>query len=223
MARTTTVIDPNDPAYAGQESYTPGLLRIYDTVVVHLSNRYVWRCSSQRLVQLYEDNVGRHHVDAGPGTGYFLDVPDLPQLERLTLVDANPNVLEHTAKRVDRYSPERVEANVFAPIEHPGGADSVGCNYLLHCLPGSFEDKGEAIANLARLLRPGGVLFGSTILAEGHSAIGRRLMTIYNKKGIFGNEHDTLGALERMLSTHLIDVEIEVVGAVAIFRGRRPS
>lgn len=222
--RATSVVDPADPAYPGQAVYTPLLLRTYDTIVLRISNRWVWRCPTATLVAHYEANVGVHHIDAGPGTGYFLDVADLPRLGRLVLIDANPVVLDHAYRRLARFDPELLEANLLVPIDHPGGADSVGCNYVLHCLPGSLEEKAEAIANLTRLLRPGGVLFGSTILADPqeHTAVGRRLMTLYNRKGVFGNATDTRAELERVLARNLADVEVEVHGAVAIFRGTRP-
>jgi SAM-dependent methyltransferase len=225
MTRTTRVIDPSDPAFAGQKSYTPVLLRTYDMVVLGISNRWVWRCPTATLVDLYEANVGVHHLDAGPGTGYFLDAAHLPQLRRLTLVDANPSVLHYAGRRLKRFVPELVEANLLTPIDHPGGADSVGCNYVLHCLPGTFDDKAEATANLTRLLRPGGVFFGSTIIADAdrHTAIGRRLMAVYNRKGVFGNAADTATDLERVLRANLTHVEVDLCGAVAVFRGTRPG
>jgi SAM-dependent methyltransferase len=225
MTKRSNVIAPGDAAYLGQASYTPLLLRVYDATVLGISNRWVWRCPTATLVEHYEANVGTYHVDAGPGTGFFLDVADLPQLRRLVLVDANPDVLDHAARRLERFAPERLEANLLAPIDHPGGADSVGCNYVLHCLPGDLDDKAEAVANLTRLLRPGGVFFGSTILAdpEGHTALGRRLMALYNRKGVFGNAADTRTGLSRMLARGLTDVEVSLHGAVAVFRGTRPT
>jgi SAM-dependent methyltransferase len=225
MARKTSVIAETDPAYAGQAIYTRSFLRAYDMIVLRFSNRWLWRCPTAKLVACYEANVGAHHLDAGPGTGYFLDVADLPQLRRLVLIDPNPAVLDHAGRRLARFDPELLEANTLVPIDHPGGADSVACNYVLHCLPGTLEEKAEAIANLVRLLRPGGVFFGSTILAdpEGHTAVGRRLLKMYNRKGVFGNATDTRAELERVLTDHLTDVEIEVHGAVAVFRGNRPA
>jgi hypothetical protein len=71
-------------------------------------------------------------------------------------------------------------------------------------------------------LEPGSVLFGSTILGRGvpHMRIGRRLMRIYNAKGIFSNSDDDELGLERGLTSQLRDVEIELAGAVALFAGR---
>jgi hypothetical protein len=66
-----------------------------DMIVLRFSNRWLWRCPTTALVAHYEANVGAHHLDAGPGTGYFLDVADLPQVRRLVLIDPNPAVLAH--------------------------------------------------------------------------------------------------------------------------------
>ena len=42
-------------------------------------------------------------------------------------------------------------------------------------------------------------------------------MRLYNRKGIFANGDDDRDGLERGLAAELKDVEIEVVGAVALF------
>lgn len=224
MASRPIVIEKDDPAYAGQAAYTPAMLRSYDTLVVGLSNRAVWRCPSEEMVAAYEANVGPHHVDVGPGTGYYLDAANLPQLDQLALVDANHAVLEHAAARLAHHAPRLVQANVFEPIDDVGGADSVACNFLLHCLPGDMDDKAEVIANVARLLSPGGVLFGATILGDSarHHALGRVVMRAYNAKGVFGNADDTLDGLRHAIAGSCTDVTIDVRGAVALFRARRP-
>jgi hypothetical protein len=90
-------------------------------------------------------------------------------------------------------------------------------------VPGSIERKAEKLsANVRPYLEPGGVLFGSTILGRGvpHTAIGRRLMRIYNAKGIFSNTEDDAPGLTRGLASSLNNVEVEVVGAVALFAAR---
>jgi hypothetical protein len=45
-------------------------------------------------------------------------------------------------------------------------------------------------------------------------------MQIYNKKGIFSNADDDERGLERGLTSELKDVEIDVVGSVALFTAR---
>ncbi len=101
--------------------------------------------------------------------------------------------------------------------------DSIGANFLFHCLPGALEWKAATVAsNLRPYLASGGVLFGSTILGRdiAHNLLGRRLMRLYNRKGIFSNLDDDRLGLEQGLASELTDVEIEVAGAVALFAGR---
>ena len=82
--------------------------------------------------------------------------------------------------------------------------------------------KAPAIANIAIAVRSGGVVFGATILGQGvrHNAFGRRLMTTYNQRGIFGNETDDVEGLRAILDDSLDNVAIETVGVVALFAGR---
>jgi hypothetical protein len=117
-----------------------------------------------------------------------------------------------------------VRANVLDPLPLGDARfESVAANYLLHCLPGQIDSKAATLAaNVRPYLEPGGVLFGSTILGRGvtHTRMGRRLMKIYNAKGIFSNAEDDERRLRQGLAATFADVQIEVVGAVALFAAR---
>jgi hypothetical protein len=206
----------------GQQVYTPLVLRAYDLLVLGFSNRFAWQCRSGKLLEQYDRNVGRRHLDLGVGTGWFLDRCKWPvEQPDITLLDLNENSLSKAALRLRRYAPKTVRANVLEPFP-VGNArfESAAANYLLHCLPGRIDAKTGTLArNVYPYLEPGGVLFGSTILSRGvpHTRIGRRLMQIYNEKGVFSNADDDERGLERGLASVFKDVEIEVVGAVAVF------
>ncbi len=214
-----------DEVEAGQRVYTPFTLRVYDLFVLGFSNRFVWRCRSSKMLERYQSHVGARHLDVGVGTGWFLDHCRWPvENPQITLLDLNENSLSAASDRIRRYSPATVQANVLEPVDL-GDAhfDSIGANFLFHCLPGELEWKAATVAsNLRRYLAPGGVFFGSTILGRGvaHNLLGRRLMSLYNRKGIFSNIKDNQGGLEQGLASELTDVETEVVGAVALFAGR---
>jgi hypothetical protein len=113
---------------------------------------------------------------------------------------------------------------------HPSAAlagkrfDSISLFYLLHCLPGSFASKEVVFANLKRHLATDGVLYGATILGDetGHNLLGRTLMKVYNRKGVFGNRADTLDGLRAALAAHFENVSIAVHGKVALFTARYP-
>ena len=210
---------------AGQRVYTPLVLWGYDLLVLGFSNRFVWRCRSSRMLERYDRYVGARHLDVGVGTGWFLDHCNWPvETPKVTLLDLNENSLSAASRRIRRYAPATIQANVLEPVELGAARfDSIAANYLFHCLPGELEWKVRTVAsNLRPYLAQSGVLFGSTILGRGvaHNLLGRRLMRLYNRKGIFSNVEDDEQGLERGLASQLTDVEIEVVGAVALFAGR---
>ncbi len=209
---------------AGQAVYTRRSLRLYDFVVHGLTNHLIWNCPTQRLLQQYNKHITANHLDVGVGTGYFLDHCRFPsQTPRIALSDINRDSLEFAARRIARHSPETYLRNVLEPISHDAANfDSVGINYLLHCLPGTMEDKTVILDHLKALMNPNAVLFGSTLLQGGvsRSWLARRLMAFYNKKGIFSNQHDDLDGLKQALNQRFHDVSVEIVGCAALFAGR---
>ena len=209
---------------AGQAVYTPAVLAVYDLWVLGLSNRWIWKCPTARLLELYNRHASDHHLDVGVGTGYYLAECRFPgQSPRITLVDLNPNSLRWAAKRIKRYSPTVVQANVLERLELRNSPfSSIGLMYVLHCLPGTMTEKAIALANLKPHLLKGGTLFGATIL-QGDvpcSSAARRLMVRYNKSGIFSNTSDTLAGLRQSLEGHFESVNIEVVGCVGLFSAK---
>jgi hypothetical protein len=138
-------------------------------------------------------------------------------------MDLNENALRYTARRIARYAPTAYRRNVLEPILFEAEPfDSIGVNYLLHCLPGSIAEKAIVFDHLKPLMRDGAVLFGSTLLQGDarRSAAARRLMAFYNAKGVFSNERDDLDGLRRALEARFRDVSIEVVGCAALFSAR---
>ena len=216
----------SDEVEVGQRVYTPLVLWGYDLLVLGFSNRFVWRCRSARMLERYNSYVGARHLDVGVGTGWFLEHCDWPvDTPQITLLDLNENSLAVASKRIRRHAPATMQANVLDPVDLGDVRfDSIGTNYLFHCLPGEIESKAATVAsNLCPYLSSDGVLFGSTILGRGvsHNLLGRGLMRLYNRKGIFSNLEDDQRGLEQGLASQLTDVDVEVVGAVALFAGRQ--
>jgi 2-polyprenyl-3-methyl-5-hydroxy-6-metoxy-1,4-benzoquinol methylase len=213
-----------DSIEAGQAIYTQRTLQFYDLIVLGISNQCIWQCPTQLLVNHYNSNITANHLDVGVGTGYFLDRCQFPSLTpRIALMDLNNNALEFAARRLVRYQPERYCQNVLEPITlEVKKFDSVGVNYLLHCLPGAIESKAIAFDYLKMIMNPNAVIFGSTLLQGNVSRnwFAKRLMDVYNSKGIFSNQDDDLDGLARSLNKHFRDVSIQVVGCVALFSGR---
>jgi SAM-dependent methyltransferase len=210
----------------GAGAYSRSGLRFYDAGVLGFSSKFVWRCSSERVLGLYQTNVTGNHLDVGVGTGYFLDRVNFPSAApRLGLMDLNGNSLTHTARRLIRYTPEMYRADVLEPIAlEIEPFDSIGINYLLHCLPGPMSFKAAAFDNLRPLLKPGGRIFGGTVLRHGIRLPlqARALMAGYNAMGIFGNSEDGLDGLRTELVSRFEDVEVQSRGCVGLFSARVP-
>jgi len=207
----------------GQAIYTPFMLAAgYDLVVLRLSNPLVWRCPTSRLLEMYDEHVSANHLDVGVGTGYYLDRCRFPSSPRLALMDLNPHSLAHAARRTARYRPETYKRNVLEPIEVDAPKfDTVGMTYLLHCIPGAMEEKAVAFDHLRALVNPGGHIFGATLVqGDDQGRVARRLMALYNRKGIFHNELDTLGGLERVLAQRFGESRVTSVGCAALFWAR---
>jgi hypothetical protein len=213
---------PDDAAIAKAHAiYTPLMLSVYDMVVHGLSNRFAWRCPTRHLLDLYRANLSPEHLEAGVGTGFFLDRAGVSRFDRLVLLDINRHCLDRAARRLARFSPALYQANLLAPIALDiMPVSSVGLTYVLHCLPGRMREKLTAVDHLRPLMQRGAALFGATILGRGiaPNAPARALLDLYNAKGVFNNREDDLAALSDGLRQRFGEVEIETQGCVALFR-----
>jgi SAM-dependent methyltransferase len=217
-------MDRNDPAYRGQSDYSPGLLRLYDPLVLGPISRYVWRFPMDKHGHFYPEHIRPNHLDVGPGTGYFLDHSGLPDGSKVTILDPNPNVLRYVTRRLRRFDVTAVEADVLKPLPTPGPFDSAAMSMVLHCLPGPMERKAVAIENVARVLAPDGVLFGGSVLGPSapHTRLGRAFLWAFNRRGAFGNLDDTEAGLRDILSRSFDDVDLKTFGGIATFVARSP-
>jgi ubiquinone/menaquinone biosynthesis C-methylase UbiE len=209
---------------AGAAPYTKAFLSIYDVWVIHLSNDYGWQCNRRNFLELYNKHVGHRHLEVGPGSGWILANASLPGTIDLTLTDLNRNSLDHTAARLDTPT-TLIEHDVLHPFDNSiEKFDSISINYVLHCLPGNWTTKAAALSNLAAKLQPNGTLFGSTVIGVGqkYTLLGKALMSAYNAIGAFGNRHDDLPGLRSELESRFDDVEVTMVGNVALFVARGP-
>lgn len=242
MDNTTATKPMEDSA----KIYTPYLLPLYDWWVLGLSNSWAWKCPTQSiLLPFYQRHLANseYHLDVGAGTGYYpaqvLDPTSTTKasVKGITLLDINDNTLVTASKRLTdigyKGTVGTVNHNIFEPFaegsENRGKFDSISLFYVFHCLPGSFPTKAENVAkNMASGLTEGGVLYGSTILVKGreqeaHNWFGQKLMNVYNSKGVFGNLNDEEQGLREGLEAVFEEVEIDVVGMVAMFVCKRPK
>jgi SAM-dependent methyltransferase len=219
-------MDRNDPAYRGQADYNRITLRLYDRLVLGPIARFVWRLPPELHdhVRFYREHIRPNHLDVGPGTGYFLEHAGLPDGSEVTVLDPNENVLQYVAKRLPRLDLTAVQADVLKPLPITGPFGSAALSFVLHCLPGPMERKAPAIENIARVLAPDGVLFGTTVLGAGadHNRLARAFLWNFNKRGVFGNLQDTEAGLREILERSFHDVELRTIHGIAIFVATNP-
>lgn len=217
-------MDRDDPAYRGQIDYTRPLLKLYDPLVLGFVARFVWRCPTSRLVEGYRQHIRDRHLDVGPGTGYFIEQSGLPDGSRVTILDPNRNVLDHASRRLRHVDVTAVEADVLKPLPVDGPFDSAALHLVIHCLPGPLPRKAAAVANVAAVLAPTGVLFGASVLGTSgpQTWLSQRVLDAFNRRGAFDNLNDTEEGLGEILAASFEHVEIETVGSIAIFAATNP-
>lgn len=209
----------------GAKAYTPFTLKLYDWWVLGISNSYAWRCSTkENLLPHFLQNMSARHLDVGVGTGYYLT--NAPSGSNVTLMDMNAASLNAASARAGKSKVEnKIKHDVFDPwpAQLKNQFDSISMFFLLHCLPGAMQDKELVIEHSKMALSENGILYGATILGDGviHNGFGKKLMTVYNQKGIFSNIHDSEDELRKILSKHFINVEVIVKGVVALYTASR--
>jgi len=206
--------------------YTPVMLSFYDVLVHGFSNCLAWKCPTETLLELYRDNLSANHLEAGIGTGFFIDRSARTRFDRLVLLDINHHCLEMAARRLARFNPQIVQASLLDPLPKMGAPfDSVGLTYVLHCLPGTMSEKLAVLDHLLPAMSDRAVLFGATILGRNVAPnfAARRLFALYNEKGVFNNLADDQAALETGLRRRFDEVRVARRGLVALFRATKLS
>lgn len=207
---------------AGAAVYSPLVLKLYDAWVLGISNRLAWQCPTHSvLLPFYRKHLGSHHLDVGVGTGFYLEHAGFSPDQQVGLLDMNETSLRTAARRMKRPHAGLFLGDVMKPVTMLDGQryDSIALFYLLHCLPGTMLEKSRVFANLRHYLHRDGVIYGATILGDeaDHNWFGRKLMQVYNNKGIFGNRTDSLQTLRYALELYFAQVDIRVQARVALF------
>lgn len=214
------------PELRGAEFYNRRALRFYE-LILRFNCRWLWRCPISRIVRHYDEHVSGRHLDIGVANGWALQACRFPVARpSVTLMDLNAEALEVASANLSELGPRTAQGNVLEPFPLPAGSfDSVAMSFLLHCVPGDMTTKAAAFDNAARVLAPGGILFGATVLSRGveHTRLSRRAVAALNRRGDFNNADDALEDLDAALSARFAEREVTVEGAVALFSARVPA
>ena len=131
---------------------------------------YSWRWMldnlPRRVVQPLRSTVDSFHIDAGrtvlevgPGSGYFsVEVARRVGPEgRLVCVDLQPEMIGALRRRLRRAGATNASPMVGDALDLPLADSSVDCAFLVTVL-GEVPDRPKALAELRRVLKPGGIL-----------------------------------------------------------------
>ncbi|KAL3769887.1 hypothetical protein ACHAWU_007093 [Discostella pseudostelligera] len=168
----------------------------------------------------------RHHHQLNDTPDNVASVPDVSKL--LVDIMMSPQTNNDPMKGGD--DGVHILQSPLTPIR--GKFQSVGVNFLFHCLHGSnLYDKMHAFHNCASLLDPqDGVFFGSTILGKemlddepnaGETAM--HVLRAFNDMGVFGNLGDSFQDLEDILTVIFEDVDVYRVGYCGVWMARHPK
>lgn len=212
--------------YDGAKIYSRCLLECYDFLIYKILSPYVWRCDPQHFFDLYKKYMSDNHADIGVGTGYFLNqCAYQPGQVRIGLFDLQPNCLEYTARRLARFQPETIQCNALEPIRFDKQPfDSIALGGILHCIPGNLTEKGRVFDSIKTLLQPGTRVFGYTILNQEirKTLLSRLVYCLLHQLRVINGKQDSTSQLSSELRQRFAQVNIQVIGCIALFSATQP-
>ena len=123
----------------------------------------------ERLRDALDPRPGERILEVGPGTGYYtLDVagwigPD----GSLDIFDLQQDMLDHTMRRAAEAGISNLHPTQGDGRNLPFGDDSFDGAFLVTTL-GEIPDQAAAVAELARVVRPGGRLVVGELMGDPH-------------------------------------------------------
>ncbi|PYH72965.1 class I SAM-dependent methyltransferase [Aspergillus vadensis CBS 113365] len=217
--------------------YTPFLLRyFYDFWVLWVSNNFAWKCPTSTVqLPLFNAAMGQSHLDIGVGTGYYpaKSLKAGAKCTEVTLLDLSPNSLQAAEQRIlETVGREAVRVNTVVasaleplPFDKTKKFNSISVFFLLHCIPGTPEEKCKLFDVVRPHLAEDGVLVGTTVLGQGVPInwLGQKMMNSYNNNTkSFHNSEDNKAQFDEGLRRNFEEVESWVMGQVMLFKARKP-
>ncbi len=169
----------------------------------HYSPGRTWEALARSALPLLEPG---DVLDIASGDGVLAELL-APHADRYVCVDSSPRVVAAARERLRRFrNVEVLEGDMHAlPFTEPG-FDLV---VLMHALTYA-EKPAQAVAEAARVLRPGGRLLLSSLARHGH----RNVVEAYG--------HVNLGFTDKELRRFATRAGLELVSAETVTREKRP-
>jgi SAM-dependent methyltransferase len=128
-----------------------------------------------RLLELLGPQAGEQILEIGPGTGYYtVDVAAAIVPGRLAILDLQREMLDYTMRQAERRALRNVDPAQGDARALPYEDESFDGAFLVTTL-GEIPDQDAALAELARVLKPGGRLVTGEIAVDPHFVTLRSL------------------------------------------------
>jgi ubiquinone/menaquinone biosynthesis C-methylase UbiE len=201
----------------------------YDSVVererlARVMGFLLWGTDTRRLyahiARLGEEPDGSEILDLPCGGGVAFRGLRPEQEVRYVAADLSPVMLARARKEAERRGLDRIEfmqADVESLPFDAASFDLVVTYTSLHCFP----DSAVGLKEMARVLRPGGTLRGTTVVND----TGLRqqgFIRAFRAAGAFGPSGTADQYRAWLEAAGLTDVELDRSGAIAYLSGRKP-
>ena len=134
-------------------------------------------------------------------------------------MDINNETLNFTKEKLQyKYNTiSKINHNIFEDKYELNNLNSVGLNYVLHCVPGKLENKMDNLIN--NLSNNNIKYFGATVVNNKHLQTNLSKFELYflNKYKIFNNKNDDFYNLINYFKLNKIDYKYKIIGNVIIF------
>ena len=135
-------------------------------------------------------------------------------------MDINNETLNFTKEKLkNKYNTiSKINHNIFEDKYELNNLNSVGLNYVLHCVPGKLENKMDNLIN--NLSSNNNIkYFGATVVNNKHLQTNLSKLELYflNKYKIFNNKNDDFYNLINYFKLNKIDYKYKIIGNVFIF------
>lgn len=183
------------------------ILPVYDKLVNDINCKYIWKCHKENIFKLYKKNIKKNHLE-------------IDTFSNLHLMDINKDILLFSKKELEKNNKniKIYHHNIFQKKFYLNNIDSIGCNYVLHCIDGNLENKIELLhKNL--ITKKDVVIFGATVINidKYQNSLAKIELDFLNYFGIFHNKEDNFENVIKYFYKNNIEFNYKIIGNVFLF------